>query len=106
MRHNTNKMLPALIASITLALAGCGGEVPQADVEKAAADTLAKGGHPGVTVACPSGLKGKVGASIACTGKIDEKLRNITVTAASIEGSTVNFEIAIAEGLPGAPAAK
>jgi hypothetical protein len=86
-----------LVAAATLA--GCGEqEVPKASVEQAAMKTLsATVGKESPPITCPSGLKAKVGATLTCAMDIDGKTHDVKVAVTSLEGSSANFSVEVAD---------
>jgi hypothetical protein len=86
-----------LIATLTLALAGCGGAdtVSRAEVEKQTREGLTRSvGQQAPPAKCPDPLKAEVGATTRCTMDFPENKRlGITVKVDKVDGNRVNFAI-------------
>lgn len=80
-------------------LVACGDpEVPKGEVEKNAMKILsATVGKESPPITCPGPLKAKVGATLTCAMDIDGKVHDVAVNVTSIEGTTANFNVAVAE---------
>ena len=95
-------LAPSLVAALALTLAGCSGEkqVAEAEVEEQAATQLAaQVNQPKPDIDCPGPLKAEVGATLDCvlTVQGDAQRFPVTVTATSIEGDKVNFDVQVGD---------
>lgn len=90
---------PAIIvAPLMLALSACSATVAQENVEGQIAQQLAEQvGETPDSVSCPGDLPAEVGAKMECTLTEGGQTLGVTVTVTSIEGSTVNFDIDVAD---------
>ena len=97
-RRALSSLAVAVIASSAV-LVGCGDpEVAKPDVEKAAMKTLSdKVGRPSPPITCPGPLKAKVGATLVCSMPIDGKDYDVTIAVASLENSSANFTVEVAD---------
>ena len=90
----------ALVAGSLLALAACGGTatVSSDDVAQQISDQLAaQVGTAPDSVTCPGDLAAEVGTTMTCELTADGQSLPVTVTVTSVEGSTVNFDIQVAD---------
>lgn len=97
--HSFRTLVPAVIVAVCTALVGCGEpEVAKGDVEKAAMKTLsATVGKESPPITCPGALKAKVGASVTCAIDLDGKTHDVKVNVTSIEGTSANFNVEVAD---------
>ncbi len=73
-------------------------ELAKADVEQSAMKTLSAAvGKPSPAITCPGNLKGKVGAKLTCSAPMDGKTYDVMITVTSIEGTTANFSVEVAD---------
>jgi len=91
------RILIALVP-VVLVVTACSGSsaVRKADVEAQVSTSLEQAGvEKGTfTVTCPGDLTGTVGTTMTCDVKTDAKTSQILLTVTSVEGGTVNFDIA------------
>lgn len=87
------------IAIAMMGLTGCGEpEVQKENVEQSAMKMLsASVGKQAPPITCPGNLKAKVGAKLTCAIDIDGKTHDVTVNVTSVEGTTANFDVAVAD---------
>lgn len=92
--------LRVVFASLTLlTLSACGPkEVAKEEVEKQAMAILTKTvGHAAPQITCPGGLKAEAGAALVCSMPIDGKTYDVNIKVTSVDGSTANFDVAVAD---------
>ncbi len=90
----------ALVAGSLLALSACSGtaSVSSDDVAQQISDQLAaQVGTAPDSVTCPSDLPAEVGATITCELTADGQTLPVTATVTTVDGSTVNFDIQVAD---------
>jgi hypothetical protein len=91
------------VALAALALAGCTFGTPtlaKGSVEKTVSDTLADElGQTPEQVRCPEDLEGTVGTQMDCTIVWQGRTVGLTVTVTAVDGTTVKFDIDVAEDL-------
>jgi hypothetical protein len=90
----------ALVAGSLFALAACSGtaSVSADEVEQQVSDQLAaQVGTAPDSVSCPEDLPAEVGATMTCDLTAGGQSLPVTVTVTSVDGSTVNFDIEVAE---------
>ena len=91
----------ALVAGSLIALSACGGtsSVSAEDVAAQISTQLeAQVGTAPDSVTCPSDLPGRgVGATVTCELTADGQTPPVTATVTSVEGSTVNSDIQVAD---------
>lgn len=88
------------LAALTLTAGSCsaGLTVDQNKVEQAIQTNLGPKINGTIDkVACPGSLKGAVGEKMQCTMTVDGVDHKVDVTVASIEGTTVNFNMVVVE---------
>ncbi|QMW67307.1 DUF4333 domain-containing protein [Mumia sp. ZJ1417] len=100
LRHRSRLALSALAVALGLTLSACGGgAVKASDVEKEAEKAL--GAQVGVTpeITCPDDLEATKGATLRCELRVsgDNTVYGVTVTAESVEGSTVGMGFKVDE---------
>jgi hypothetical protein len=90
------------LAPLVVGLAGCSTAVAQTvpvdkeTVASAVSDQLAKQvGRPPDSVTCPEDLEGVVGTELRCELVDGNNTYGLTVTVTSVEGTSVNFNIAV-----------
>lgn len=93
-----------LSAVLVLVVSGCGGSsdstpsVSTDTLESTITDKLeAQVGQRPDSVSCPDALKGKVGETVRCTLTSGTTSYGITVTAESVKGKNVQFDIQVDE---------
>ncbi|MGH1562109.1 DUF4333 domain-containing protein [Mumia sp. DW29H23] len=89
-----------LLSTVALLVAGCGGgAVKASEVEEKAEQAL--GAQVGTTpnISCPDDLEAEKGATVRCELTVDgdDTAYGVTVTAASVDGSTVNMDFKVDE---------
>ena len=91
------RILLALVP-VALVVAACSSSsaVRQADVETQVAAAIEQAGVPAgsFTVACPGDLSGTVGTTMTCDVTKDVTTSQVLLTVTSVDGGTVNFDIA------------
>ena len=90
----------ALVAGSLIALSACGGtsSVSAEDVAAQISTQLeAQVGTAPDSVTCPSDLTAEVGATVTCELTADGQTLPVTATVTSVDGSTVNFDIQVAD---------
>jgi hypothetical protein len=97
--RNVRSLVAMMLFAASALLAGCGdAEVPKGDVEKSAMKMLsASVGKEAPPVTCPGNLKAKVGATLTCAMVIDGKTHDVNVHVTSLEGTTANFNVEVAD---------
>ena len=80
-------------------LAGCGaGSVPADEVEEKVSAALAEQvGQTPDEISCPEDLPAEVGAEMKCELTAGTDTLGVTVTVTSVDGSDVEFDIAVDE---------
>lgn len=86
------------VFAIGLTLAGCSTSAPADAVESQIVSQLGA-----ATADCPTDLDSTVGATITCAAAAGAETFDVAVTVTSVDGSTINFDIARV-GAPAAPA--
>ena len=87
-----------LVIPLILGLAACSASVDKANVEQQISQQMAaQVGESPDSVTCPGDLPAEVGAKLECTLTEAGESLPVTVTVTSIEGSTVNFDIQVAD---------
>jgi uncharacterized protein DUF4333 len=99
MTHSLSRTLfvSGAIAGALLGAAACStgpGMVSKDDIAKQITDKMtdAAGNKPD-SVSCPDGLKAQVGAQLNCAMKIKGEDFNVNVTATSVNGNDVKFDM-------------
>jgi len=86
----------AVIALAVVVAKNATPTVAQSKVESQITDQLEKtDGQRPDSVRCPGGLKGEVGTTMTCTLTAPGEERPVQVTVTSVDGLTVNFDIAV-----------
>ena len=86
----------AVIALVIVVAKNATPTVAQSKVESQITDQLEKKvGQRPESVCCPGGLKGEVGTTMTCTLTAPDEERPVQVTVTSVDGLTVNFDIAV-----------
>lgn len=90
----------ALAAASTIGLSACSmtPTLDQEQVEEQISTQLQEQvGRAPEEVTCPGDLEGEVGTTMVCQLSDSGQTLDVTVTVTSVEGSTVNFDIAVAD---------
>ncbi|WP_063021058.1 DUF4333 domain-containing protein [Nocardia niwae] len=91
----------ALLSLLAAALTACSvsigtPKVQEADLEKSVKDSLTeKVGQEPDAIDCPGDLTGKEGTTMRCTLTAGEDTLGVTLTVTSVEGETVEYDIAV-----------
>ncbi|WP_431970867.1 DUF4333 domain-containing protein [Nocardia sp. bgisy134] len=71
-------------------------EVKESELEKSVKQTLTEEvGQAPDAIDCPGDLEGKVGTTMRCTLTAGGDTLALTVTVTSVEGDTVNYDVAV-----------
>ncbi|MEU2252099.1 DUF4333 domain-containing protein [Nocardia xishanensis] len=71
-------------------------EVKESELEKSVKQTLTEQvGQTPDAIDCPGDLAGKVGTTMRCTLAAGGDTLGLTVTVTSVEGDTVNYDVAV-----------
>lgn len=95
----SRSFVAALFVGASMLLAACGDpEIQKGDVEKSAMKTLtAAVGKESPPITCPGNLKAKVNEKLTCAIDVDGKTYDVAVTVTSVENSTANFKVEVAD---------
>jgi Domain of unknown function (DUF4333) len=98
MAHSFSRTLfvAGAIAGTLISVSACSTGpkmVSKDDVAKQITAKMTDAGSKPDSVSCPDGLKGEVGAQLNCAVKIKGEPYNVNVTATSVKGDEVGFDI-------------